>query len=66
MFGEPFDVQLSAILKPLIAKAIKENNIQDVDLHTEKVVVCMEGPQVCFRQLFVRRLLTCPKVLNSS
>ena len=51
MFGEPFDVQLSAIVKPLIAKAIKENNIQDVDLHTEKVVVCMEGPQVCFGQI---------------
>lgn len=47
MFGDPFDTQLSAVVKPLIAKAISDNNIEDVHLHTEKTVVCMEGPQVC-------------------
>lgn len=45
MFGEPFDNQLTNLVVPLIEKAIAKHQIGDVKIHTEKTVVCMEGPQ---------------------
>jgi 5'-methylthioadenosine phosphorylase len=42
--NSPFDEQLLAILKPLVKDAIAKNDLKDVKLHTEKTVVCMEGP----------------------
>jgi len=49
-FGEPFDVQLSNFIIPLIKDSLKEHNLgKEVDLHTGKTLVCMEGPQFSTR-----------------
>jgi 5'-methylthioadenosine phosphorylase len=49
MFGEPFDRQLISLLKPLVQKAIADNKLEGVSVHSEKTVVCMEGPQFSTR-----------------
>ena len=49
MFGDPFDSQLLAIVKPLVEKAVADNQITDVKVHSGKTVVCMEGPQFSTR-----------------
>ncbi|WVQ82339.1 S-methyl-5'-thioadenosine phosphorylase [Cryptococcus sp. DSM 104549] len=42
MFGEPFSEKLNAFVAPRVEKILKEAG--EVTLHTEKTVVCMEGP----------------------
>ncbi|WVN88257.1 S-methyl-5'-thioadenosine phosphorylase [Cryptococcus depauperatus CBS 7841] len=42
MFGEPFSKKLNAFVAPRVEKILKEAG--DVKLHTDKTVVCMEGP----------------------
>ncbi|TYJ55668.1 S-methyl-5'-thioadenosine phosphorylase [Cryptococcus floricola] len=42
MFGEPFSEKLNAFVAPRVDKILKAQG--DIKLHTEKTVVCMEGP----------------------
>lgn len=49
MLGDPFDNQLIQLITPLIKSSLAENNITDVDTHSNKTVVCMEGPQFSTR-----------------
>ncbi|KAG8900292.1 S-methyl-5-thioadenosine phosphorylase [Tulasnella sp. 403] len=48
MFGEPFDAQLVSLITPLVKKVLDEE-AKNVQLHTEKTVVVMEGPQFSTR-----------------
>ncbi|KZV82077.1 purine phosphorylase [Exidia glandulosa HHB12029] len=48
MFGDPFDDPLRGVLQTLV-KAALEKTGRDVRLHTDKTVVCMEGPQFSTR-----------------
>ncbi|KZT40938.1 Methylthioadenosine phosphorylase [Sistotremastrum suecicum HHB10207 ss-3] len=45
-FGDPFSGKLTAWLEKEVKKALDAKN---VDLHTDKCVVCMEGPQFSTR-----------------
>ncbi|KZT36913.1 Methylthioadenosine phosphorylase [Sistotremastrum suecicum HHB10207 ss-3] len=45
-FGDPFDGKLTSWLMQEVRKSLKEKN---VDLHVDKCVVCMEGPQFSTR-----------------
>jgi 5'-methylthioadenosine phosphorylase len=45
-FGDPFAKKLVAFLAPRVKEALKD---RDVQLHTGKTVVCMEGPQFSTR-----------------
>lgn len=45
MFGDPFDTQLIAAIKPLVKEALGDSK----KLHDKKTVVCMEGPQFSTR-----------------
>lgn len=42
-FGDPFSKVFSKFLAPLVTEVLQGGN-QDVKLHTDKTVVCMEGP----------------------
>jgi 5'-methylthioadenosine phosphorylase len=42
-FGDPFSKGFSGFLSPLVEKVLKES-MGGVRLHTDKTVVCMEGP----------------------
>jgi len=45
MFGEPFDTELTRLVTKSIKQAVTEFSPEDqIDVHTNKVVVCMEGP----------------------
>ncbi|KAF9508255.1 hypothetical protein BS47DRAFT_240260 [Hydnum rufescens UP504] len=46
MFGDPFDTQLVNFITPLIKEALASEKRQ---LHLDKTVVCMEGPQFSTR-----------------
>lgn len=48
MFGDPFDDALRGVLKGLVGDALSKTG-RDVRLHTDKTVVCMEGPQFSTR-----------------
>ncbi|KAG8947268.1 S-methyl-5-thioadenosine phosphorylase [Tulasnella sp. 424] len=48
MFGEPFSGQLIRLIEPLVRKEL-ETGAPGVQLHTEKCVVVMEGPQFSTR-----------------
>jgi 5'-methylthioadenosine phosphorylase len=47
-FADPFSKKLSAWLALKVAEALKEEG-RNVNLHTGKTIVCMEGPQVGLR-----------------
>jgi len=47
-FGDPFDNALRGVLNGLV-KSTLEKTGRDVRLHTDKCVVCMEGPQFSTR-----------------
>jgi len=50
MFGDPFDKELTEFIKPLVKEAIKGGGSEpERHLHTDKTVVCMEGPQFSTR-----------------
>lgn len=48
MFGDPFDEGLRGVLNGLV-KASLDKSGRNVRLHTDKCVVCMEGPQFSTR-----------------
>lgn len=48
MFGEPFSGQLVSLIEPLVRKEL-EKEAPGVQLHTDKCVVVMEGPQFSTR-----------------
>lgn len=48
MFGDPFDDPLRAVLHTLVKAALDKTG-RDVRLHTDRTVVCMEGPQFSTR-----------------
>lgn len=43
MFGDPFSEQLNSFIAPRVKKILSAEGAE-VKLHTEKTVVCMEGP----------------------
>ncbi|KIM22895.1 hypothetical protein M408DRAFT_277017 [Serendipita vermifera MAFF 305830] len=43
-FGDPFSKVFSAFLAPRVKEVLKEATGDTVQLHTDKTVVCMEGP----------------------
>lgn len=47
-FGDPFSEGLTKVVVPLVKSALKSGGV-DVDVHEEKCVVCMEGPQFSTR-----------------
>ncbi|KAJ7634840.1 Methylthioadenosine phosphorylase [Roridomyces roridus] len=47
-FADPFSKQLSAWLADKVAEALKIEG-RDIKLHTDKTIVCMEGPQFSTR-----------------
>ncbi|KAJ9125239.1 hypothetical protein QFC22_000194 [Naganishia vaughanmartiniae] len=49
MFGDAFDNELLAFIKPLVKKVLDEHPEGSVKMHSEKTVVCMEGPQFSTR-----------------
>jgi len=50
MFGDPFDNELIKFIEPLVKEAIKGNgDTAERHLHTDKTIVCMEGPQFSTR-----------------
>ncbi|KAF8341370.1 Methylthioadenosine phosphorylase [Cantharellus anzutake] len=50
MFGDPFDKELSNFVGPLVKEAIEgDGSAPEKQLHTDKTVVCMEGPQFSTR-----------------
>ncbi|WWC70219.1 S-methyl-5'-thioadenosine phosphorylase [Kwoniella pini CBS 10737] len=44
MFGEPFSKKLSEFISPKVENILKKVSDGKVKVHTEKTVVCMEGP----------------------
>jgi 5'-methylthioadenosine phosphorylase len=49
MFGDAFDNDLIEFIKPLVKKTLDEHPEGKVKMHSEKTVVCMEGPQFSTR-----------------
>lgn len=49
MFGDAFDNELLDFIKPLVKKVLDEHPEGQVRMHSEKTVVCMEGPQFSTR-----------------
>lgn len=50
MFGDPFDTQLASLVGKLIKEEVaKFSGEERVDVHEDKVAVCMEGPQFSTR-----------------
>ncbi|KAJ9101920.1 hypothetical protein QFC19_005001 [Naganishia cerealis] len=49
MFGDAFENDLLTFLKPLVKKVLDEHPEGQVRMHSEKTVVCMEGPQFSTR-----------------
>ena len=49
MFGDAFDNDLIEFIKPLVKKVLDEHPEGSVRMHSEKTVVCMEGPQFSTR-----------------
>ncbi|KAJ7778339.1 nucleoside phosphorylase domain-containing protein [Mycena metata] len=47
-FADPFSKKLSAWLEIKVAEALKKEG-RDIKLHTDKTIVCMEGPQFSTR-----------------
>jgi len=47
-FGDPFSEGLAKVVAPLVRKVLGEGGV-NVDVHEEKCVVCMEGPQFSTR-----------------
>jgi len=47
-FGDPFSESLTKVVVPLVKKALAGAGV-NVDVHEEKCVVCMEGPQFSTR-----------------
>jgi 5'-methylthioadenosine phosphorylase len=48
MFGDPFSVRLTKWLEEHVQKALTKEG-RGVKMHTDKTVVCMEGPQFSTR-----------------